>query len=76
MKRCASCHGREGEGLGNQTNLPNFNDPKYMAAKSDDELLAKITTGGDGTGMPAFKSILSEETRRHVMAFIRTLPRP
>lgn len=75
MKRCASCHGREGEGLGKQTNIPTFNDAKYMAARSDDELLAKIATGGEGTGMPAFNSILSDETRRHVLAFIRTLPR-
>lgn len=75
-KRCASCHGRKGEGLGSKTNIPNFTDAQYMATRSDEELLSKIRKGGEGTGMPAWNSILSEEDHRHVLAYIRTLPRP
>jgi len=76
LKRCASCHGQNGDGLGFRSALPNFSDAKTMAQKSDRELLDKISNGGKGTGMPAWKKVLSEPERRNVLAYIRTLARP
>jgi mono/diheme cytochrome c family protein len=76
LKRCASCHGQKGDGLGFRSNLPNFTDAKAMAAKTDQELFDKISNGGKGTGMPAWKKILSEQDRWHVLAYIRTFKKP
>jgi mono/diheme cytochrome c family protein len=75
-KRCASCHGQNGDGLGSGSTLPNFSDAKTMAEKTDRELLDKISNGGRGTGMPAWKKVLSESERRNVLAYIRALARP
>lgn len=72
-KHCASCHGQKGEGLGLLSTLPNFTDAKYMAGKADKDLFDKITLGGRGTGMPAYEKRLSEQERRNVLAYIRTL---
>lgn len=76
FKRCAACHGQKGDGLGFRSNLPNFTDAKAMAGKTDQELFDKISNGGKGTGMPAWKKILSEQDRWHVLAYIRTLHNP
>lgn len=70
---CALCHGRKGEGLGNQSALPNFGDRQAMARRTDQELFDKITNGGQGTGMPAWSKLLSEQERWDVLAYIRTL---
>jgi mono/diheme cytochrome c family protein len=75
-KRCASCHGQNGDGLGFRSALPNFSDAKTMAGKTDQELFDKISNGGKGTGMPAWKKVLSQAERRNVLAYIRTLARP
>jgi mono/diheme cytochrome c family protein len=76
VKRCASCHGQKGDGLGFRSNLPNFTDAKTMSGKTDQELFDKISNGGKGTGMPAWKKVLSEQDRWHVLAYIRTLYSP
>lgn len=76
IKKCASCHGHKGDGLGLRSNLPNFTDAKAMAAKTDQELFEKISNGGKGSGMPAWNKILSEQERWHVLAYIRTLSTP
>jgi len=75
-KRCASCHGQKGDGLGFKSALPNFSDAGEMAKKTDQELFNKITNGGKGTGMPAWKKVLSDAERWDVLAYIRTLARP
>lgn len=72
-RNCASCHGKRGEGLGGSSALPNFADRQGTARKSDEELLRKITDGGQGTGMPAFGKILSAQQRLDVLAHIRSL---
>lgn len=76
VKNCVACHGQRGDGLGSRSSLPNFTDAKAMAAKTDQELFDKISTGGKGTGMPAWNTILTEQDRRHVLAYIRTFSNP
>ncbi|HEY5595114.1 MAG TPA: cytochrome c [Nitrospiria bacterium] len=76
MKNCASCHGQKGEGLGLLSTLPNFADAKSMMGKTDKELFDKITTGGKGTGLPAWGKLLTEQERWHVLAYIRALSGP
>ncbi|MFQ5455501.1 MAG: c-type cytochrome [Nitrospirota bacterium] len=71
-KKCIACHGKNGEGLGPKSRMPNFKDSKRMATKTDKELFEKITKGGRGSGMPSFKSALKEEDRWNVIAYIRT----
>lgn len=75
-KHCAACHGQKGDGLGSRSTLPNFTDAKAMAAKTDQELFNKISSGGKGTGMPAWNKVLSEQDRWHVLVYIRTLSNP
>lgn len=69
-KWCSSCHGKNGEGVGN---MPSFRDRKYMEMRTDLDLFQKITKGGQGTGMPPFATLLAEQDRWNVIAYIRTL---
>lgn len=76
-QKCGSCHGKEGKGDGpiGKKLLPppaNFLDPAGTPKKSDNELLDKIARGGQGTAMPAFRSLSADE-RADVLAYIRTL---
>lgn len=75
-KNCIGCHGKNGEGLGAMSKLPNFTDAKMMMGRSDQELFDKITKGGKGTGMPAWGSLISEQDRWNLVAYIRTLASP
>jgi len=75
-KNCVGCHGKNGEGLGAMSKLPNFTDARVMMGRSDKELLDKITNGGKGTGMPAWGSLISEQDRWNLVAYIRTLASP
>jgi len=70
QKHCAACHGRMGKGIGA---LPDLSDPRTLADRSDETLFNKITKGGQGSGMPAWGSVLSEQQRWDVLAFIKTL---
>ena len=75
-KNCIGCHGKRGEGLGAMSNMPNFTDSKAMTARTDKELFDKITKGGKATGMPAWESLLGEQDRWNLVAYIRTLSAP
>lgn len=75
-KNCIGCHGKNGEGLGTTSKLPNFTDVKAMMGRSDKELFDKITNGGKGTGMPAWGPLLSEQDRWNLVAYIRTFASP
>jgi len=79
QKQCQSCHGRSGKGDG-----PGAADLKVRPSdlsdsavwnQSDGELFRKITEGK--RPMPAFRKMLTDEQRWHVVNFIRTLaPKP
>jgi len=70
-KNCQGCHGKTGAGLGGAT--PNLSDPKRMAGLTDQHLFDVVTAGRPGTGMPAWKSTLTEPDRWNVVSYLRTL---
>jgi mono/diheme cytochrome c family protein len=73
QRYCAGCHGREGTGEGyrllgaDPANLTS----RQTQEKSDEDLLESIHEGQPG--MPAWKDRLSNEDRRRVLAYIRSL---
>ncbi|HSE57465.1 MAG TPA: cytochrome c [Nitrospiraceae bacterium] len=73
QRNCAGCHGREGTGEGyrllgaDPANLTS----RQTQEKSDEDLLESIHEGQQG--MPAWKDRLSNEDRRRVLAYIRSL---
>jgi mono/diheme cytochrome c family protein len=69
-KHCIACHGKTGKGIGT---LPDLSDPATLAGRADAQLFDKITNGGRGSGMPAWGSVLSEQQRWDVLAYIKTL---
>jgi mono/diheme cytochrome c family protein len=77
--RCASCHGLQGRGDGPRAPYLSPRPASLISAgtsvKSDAELLAVITDGKARTAMPPWKDLLTEEQRRDVLAYIRTLVR-
>jgi len=77
--RCASCHGLQGRGDGPQAPFlsprPGSLISAGTSAKSDSDLFATITSGKPRTAMPAWKDLLTEEQRRDVLAYVRSLVR-
>jgi len=77
--RCASCHGLQGRGDGPRAPYLSPRPASLISAgtsvKSDAELLAVIANGKPRTAMPAWKHLLTEEQRRDVLGYIRTLVR-
>lgn len=78
-QRCAVCHGQQGQGDGPEAPFLSPRPGSLVSAgtsvKSDADLLAVIANGKPRTAMPAWKDLLSEEQRRDVLAYIRTLIR-
>lgn len=73
QKYCLACHGREGTGDGYRMLGA---DPANLASrqtqeKSDEDLLESIHEGQ--SMMPPWKDRLSNEDRRRVLAYIRSL---
>lgn len=77
VDRCASCHGPQGRGDGPNAAFLSPRPANLISAatsvKSDAELLAVIAEGRPRTAMPAWKNLLSEQERRDVLAYIRSL---
>ena len=74
FEQCAVCHNanstekKMGPGLKGL-----FNKPKLASGKkvTDETVLARINTGGDG--MPAYKDILTDAERNDLLAYLKTL---
>jgi mono/diheme cytochrome c family protein len=69
---CETCHGPEGKGDGPggaalNPKPRNFHDPAYMDTLSDATMMNTIMNGKPGTGMPAWKGILTESQIKSVM---------
>ncbi|MGH7236812.1 MAG: c-type cytochrome [Nitrospiraceae bacterium] len=79
LDRCAVCHGPQGRGDGPEAPFLSPRPASLISAgtsvKSDAEFLAVIANGKPRTAMPAWKDRLSEEQRREVLAYIRSLIR-
>ena len=78
ITNCVPCHGIDGKGDGpvGLTLNPRPADLTQHAipgVHTDAQLYEWITNGFPGTRMPAFKSVLSDTERWHLVNFIRTL---
>jgi mono/diheme cytochrome c family protein len=74
--RCALCHGAEGKGDGPASAAlnpkpRNHTDGAYMSTRTDEDLMAVIHDGKGG--MPAWKSVLTEQEMQDVLKYVRTL---
>lgn len=75
---CATCHGRDGRGLGDiaglRGKLPrNFTDQVWQAARADGELFWILKNGSPGTDMaPFIPLVLTEEEAWHVVLYVRS----
>ncbi len=73
---CVPCHGAQGHGDGPASVALNprpANLVKLSRVSADDFLYWKIGEGVDGSAMPAWKGILTDEQIWQVVAFVRTL---
>jgi mono/diheme cytochrome c family protein len=76
-QHCQSCHGVEGHGdgpLGVALNPRPADLSHHMALgmHPDGQVFLWISAGVEGSPMPAFQEVLSEEERWHLVNFIRT----
>ena len=72
---CASCHGEEGEGDGDDAaglSMPDLTSQAFMAERSTADFFQAISAGVEG-GMPAYGDQLSEEERWAISSFLRQL---
>lgn len=75
-KNCAYCHALDGTGQNaiGQFILPhprNFTDPVETRGLTEARMVTSIREGREGTAMPAWEGLLSEEEIRQVVAYIR-----
>ena len=73
---CATCHGESGHGDGSAGQALDPRPANLVALSkisADDFLFWKISTGVDGTAMPAWKGILTDQQIWQAIAFIRIL---
>lgn len=79
---CATCHGRDGTGLGDipglRGKLPrNFTDRVWQKARTDGELFWILRNGSPGTDMaPFIPLVLTEEEAWQVLLYVRSFGRP
>ena len=76
-KYCAACHGPQGRGDGTTTFDPPVADltSSEVLRKPDSRLLQSIHAGRPNTAMDAWKSVMSEDATRDVLAYVLTFPR-
>lgn len=74
---CLDCHGAEGRGDGPRAALlaprPGNLVSAAISTKTDEELLEILAKGVPRTAMHGWSDQLSEEQRRNVLAYVRTL---
>lgn len=76
-KYCLACHGPQGRGDGATQFDPPVADltSSEVLLKPDSRLLRSMHDGRTNTAMDAWKSTLSDEAIRDVLAYILTFPR-
>ena len=67
-RRCAQCHGEDGEGLGN---IPALATERAQSASAG-ELFWYITQGDANNGMPSWAK-LSRQQRKQIITYLRVL---
>lgn len=68
QQQCAACHGKQGEGI----TAPALGNQSFLAYNKDDFIRYAIEEGRQGTPMPSFKTLLSQQDIDNVTAFIRS----
>jgi len=76
-KYCLACHGTQGRGDGATQFDPPVADltSSEVLLKPDSRLLKSIHEGRPNTAMDAWKSAMSEDAIRDVLAYVLTFPR-
>ena len=76
-KYCVACHGPQGRGDGAVQFAPPVADltSSDVLLKPDSRLLKSIHDGRPNTAMDAWKSKLSDEAIRDILAYVLTFPR-
>lgn len=76
-KYCLACHGPQGKGDGATQFDPPVADltSSEVLMKPDSRLLKSIHEGRTNTAMDAWKTTLSDEAIRDVLAYVLTFPR-
>jgi mono/diheme cytochrome c family protein len=69
---CAGCHAEDGHGFENMPGMPNLRDRDFQKARTDEQFADSISNG-KGL-MPTFKLVLSSNSVRGLIAYVRTLP--
>jgi len=76
-EQCRTCHGVTGtpprRAVTQYGTIPTLSDSAFLAARSDDSLVA-VLANGVGKDMKSFKDKLTPEEMRAVVAYVRTLP--
>ena len=77
-RNCVACHGATGVPnaamVRSMGAIPNFSDAGVMGAIADSTLV-NVVTNGKGRSMPAYKTRLTADQIRAVIAHVRTLSR-
>jgi mono/diheme cytochrome c family protein len=77
-RNCASCHGATGAPnpamVRSMGAIPDFSNPRTMAALADSTLVNAISSG-KGRTMPAYRTRLTPEQIRALVAYMRSLGR-
>jgi mono/diheme cytochrome c family protein len=79
MMHCRTCHGLTGKptefGRRAFARIPMLSDSAFIAARSQDSIVAVLTHGaGDGKDMASFKGRLTREQMVAVARYVRALP--
>jgi putative heme-binding domain-containing protein len=75
LTSCATCHGKTGEGAEAQVeglHPPDLTRGEFRAGKGDEDLFRVISEGVQGTPMPSFRSLDTDQIWRLVV-FVRSL---
>ncbi|MHC8300829.1 cbb3-type cytochrome c oxidase subunit II [Pseudomonas sp. ZS1P83] len=74
---CVSCHGASGKGNGPASQSLSPRPTNFQVKQGNPDYLQNILRNGvPGTAMPPWKSMLSDEQRTAVVAYLRTLYKP
>jgi mono/diheme cytochrome c family protein/uncharacterized membrane protein len=74
QKRCVKCHGADGTGepaRGKLDQIPNFTNVSWQKKRSDAQLISSILEGKE-PDMPSWRSKVSEEQARGLVALVRS----
>lgn len=73
--QCVRCHGVQGKGVWDIPDVPNFTNRRWQQSRSDGDIV-RLTLGGRGACMPAFKGTITTAEAWAIARYIRTLGLP